>query len=408
MMRRWVGAAVMAGCLGLVQAARAQFPPVGPGGPARPPEPIPVGAAQAPVPDSEPNLVPGPLTPQLAPEGPPDSLSLPADGTGAFPSKATEPDSGTYFHIGALMWRRENSSSGVIAVQDPQNLDTGTPPPAGAPVLQRFDNIDPGYNAGITATLGALWNGNECLEATVFYTFQGRNTSSLADPGRIDSFFVNPPLGFEGDNGMFLQDDRLSTTLTSQLWGAEVNYRYADPALSEAELLLGVRYLDLFEKLGSTFDDDGIQFPMTNGLPDPTRIATYDVQTENRFVGPQLGFEWGHRVGKFFTLGVTAKAALGADFAQLNRSLTRGDGYVGFDGNRGAVQFSEVYEGGAFLDFHVLERARIRLAYNALWFSNMANVVDQYDFNLQNTNQFDKRNGSVLFHGPLLEFQFLF
>ena len=306
------------------------------------------------------------------------------------------------------MWKRQDPGGGVIAVQDPQDLDTGTPPPAGAPVLQRFDSIDPGYNAGITATLGTLWNGNESLEATVFYTFQGRQTNSITDPGRIDSFFFNPPLGFEGDNGMFLQDDRLSTTLTSQLWGAEVNYRYADPALSEAELILGVRYLDLFEKLGSTFDDDGISFPMSNGLPDPTRIATYDVQTENRFVGPQLGFEWGHRVGRFLTMGVTAKAALGADFAQLNRSLTRGDGYVGFDGDRGTVQFSAVSEGGAFIDFHVLERFRIRLAYNALWFTNMANVVDQYDFNLQNTNQFDKRNGSVLFHGPLLEFQFLF
>ncbi len=405
MMRRWVGAAVMAGCLGLVQAARAQFPQVGP---ARPPEPIPVGAAQAPAPDPEPNLVPGPLTPQLAPEGPPDCLSLPADGTGAFPCKNVELDSGTYFHIGALMWRRQESGSGVIAVQDPQNLDTGTPPPAGASVLQRFNNIDPGYNAGITATLGALWNGNECLEATVFYTFQGRNTSSITDPGRIDSFFVNPPLGFEGDNGMFLQDDRLSTTLTSQLWGAEVNYRYADPALSEAELLLGVRYLDLFEKLGSTFDDDGVTFPMTNGLPDPTRVAAYSVQTENRFVGPQLGFEWGHRVGKFFTMGLTAKAALGADFAHLNRSLTRGDGLVGFDGNRSTVQFSEVYEGGAFIDFHVLDRARIRLAYNALWLIHMANVVDQYDFNLQNTNQLDKRSGNILYQGPVLEFQFLF
>ena len=38
----------------------------------------------------------------------------------------------------------------------------------------------------------------------------------------------------------------------------------------------------------------------------------------------------------------------------------------------------------------------------------MVTVVDQYDFNLQNTNQFNKRNGSVFFHGPLLEFQFLF
>ena len=306
------------------------------------------------------------------------------------------------------MWKRQDPGSGVIAVRDPQNLDTGTPPPAGASVLQRFNSVDPGFNSGITATLGTLWDGNECLEATVFYAFQGGKTNSIASEGRIDSFFVNPPLGFEGDNGMFLQDDRLRTTLTSQLWGAEANYRVADPALSEAELLLGVRYVDLFEKLGSTFDDDGIQFPMTNGLPDPNRIATYDVQTENRFVGPQLGFEWGRRAGKFFTLGFNAKAALGADFAHLNRSLTRGDGFVGFDGQRDTIQFSAVFEGGAFIDFHVLDRARIRLGYNALWFTNMVNVVDQYDFNLQNTNQFDKRNGSVLFHGPLLEFQFLF
>ena len=124
MVRRWVSAAVIAGCLGLAPAAQAQV------GPAPLPEPIPF------CPDPGSNYVPGPMSAATAPPGPPDCLSLPNDGTGAFPCQCTEPECAVYFSVGAQMLQRQNlAGGGVLAVRDPGVLDTGiaprpTPPPS--------------------------------------------------------------------------------------------------------------------------------------------------------------------------------------------------------------------------------------------------------------------------------------
>jgi hypothetical protein len=103
-----------------------------------------------------------------------------------------------------------------------------------------------------------------------------------------------------------------------------------------------------------------------------------------------------------------AKGAWGADFVDLNRQLIRGDGFLGFQGARSTVQFGQMYEFNAFVDINILERARLRFGYNAMCLFNVANVGDQFDFNLQNTNNFNNLRGSVFLQGPMAELQFLF
>ena len=402
MMRRWVGAAVIAGCLGLVHAeARAQYPP-GPAGSSPLPEPLSFGQGGAEAPGG-PDLGAAPLT---SPGGP--VVSLPADGTGAFPCQEPCLESGTFFHVGGQALRRQGFGNEILAVRDPQNLDTGAAPTAGLPVLQKLGNVNPLFNGGVRATLGCLFEGNQSLEITGFYDFEGTQSNSISNAGRIDSFFTNIPLGFEGDNGLWLQADRQTTALKTILWGTEVNYRWADPGLMGAELIVGVRYLDLKDKITTTTDDDGIAFPLTNGQPDPTRVASYAVQTENRYFGPQLGFEWGRDCCKWMTLGVGGKGSVGADYVELRRTLMRGDGFVGFDAGKDRFQYSMLYELNGFVDFHLLERVKLRLGYQALWFVHMDNVSGEYDFNLQNTNGSNSQSGSVFFHGPMAELQFFF
>src|SRR5206468_12753128 len=94
----------------------------------------------------------------------------------------------------------------------------------------------------------------------------------------LDLFFVNPPVGFEGDNGMWLQADRVRTSFTTAMANTELNYRYWNKAVVEAELILGVRYIDLQEKLRIYTGDDGITVQDIFGNPDPTRQATYQVR----------------------------------------------------------------------------------------------------------------------------------
>src|SRR5437763_1230220 len=141
------------------------------------------------------------------------------------------------------------------------------------------------------------------------------NTPELL-PGPIDQLFRNPPIGFEGNNGLWLQADRVNTEFRSQMWSTEVNYRYTNAAVLEAELILGVRYVDLWESLNRFTDDDGISNPDPFGNPDPLRQAFYLTEVHNRIVAPQIGFEWGKSATHWFTVGVNAKAALGVDFAE--------------------------------------------------------------------------------------------
>jgi hypothetical protein len=396
-MRNWVGAAVIAGCLSVVPLARAQFslPSLGSG---TLPEPAPFATGT--------DLAPGFPGVTADPTNGFSAPPLPQDSPGAFSEKKYEVENAWFFHLGAVGLARQSLPSGAIAVFDPQNLDTGTPPPAG-PVAQRLSKIHTPMNFGIGGTVGYL-QGCNAVELTGFVIFDNTRSSRVARPGQIDLFFVNPPLGFEGDNGLWLQADRTTTTFSSSLGDAELNYRYANPAVMETELIAGVRYLDLREKLSTFTDDDGLAFPLTNGGFDPARAATYSIQTHNRLVAPQLGFEWAHSVAPWATLGFGGKAALGANFLEQRSRLVRGDGFVGFDSVKNQIQFSHAYEIKAFVDFHVLERARIHLGYNAMWFANVADVGDQYNFNLHDNNSIRNGSGSVFFHGPVAELQFLF
>jgi hypothetical protein len=403
MVRLRMGVVLIAGCLCLAQAAPAQFGPP-PTGPNTLPEPIPFGS------ESAPNLTTAPSNPFAEPQGVPTGVpSLPDDGTGAFPCKEIEPERAWYFHIGAQLYQRQGlaGSGGLIAVFDPQNLDTGLPAAPGGAVAQKLGDLKPRFDGGVRATFGYLWD-NQAVELTGYYITQSNRSTGVSAGGRIDGLFFNAPLGFEGDNGLWLQADRMATTFSSELYSIEANYRYSDAAVHGAELIAGLRYFDLRERLSTTTDDDGIAFPLVHGQPDPTRVATYSVGTRNHFIGPQLGFEYDKSCNQLFTLGFIAKASLGANFVDADRSLVRGDGYQGFNGQRSFTEFSHMYEMNAFVDIHLLERAKLRVGYNTMWFLHMASVSDQYDLNLQTTNQFPRQNGNVFFHGPQVEFEFLF
>ena len=330
MKRRWLGAALLAAGVA-AGTAHGQAPYM----------PTPVGAARIPEPypitEPLPPMMPGPLNPYTLPPGPPDSLALPAGHSSAFQTENCAPEQAVFFHFGALALQREKLNSGVLAVQDPIGLDTGIIP-AGAPPLIDFNGVDEHMQWGAGGTIGYLFNGSCAIEATGKYLFSGDASKLFVAPGQIDSFFVNPPLGFEGDNGLWLQADQQRVQLTTRLASGEVNYRYTSPGLNEAELILGVRYVDFKENLDITTDDDGILFPLNNGQPDPRRVANYEVVSQNRIVGPQIGFEYDHPMCAYVSFGMTAKAAVGVDFATTNHRLVRGDGFLGFDVQEGTTR----------------------------------------------------------------------
>jgi hypothetical protein len=253
-----------------------------------------------------------------------------------------------------------------------------------------------------------MWNDSQAIELTGFYIPPAYNSIESDIPGQIDVFFHNAPLGFEGDNGLWLQADRLHTTFTQRLYGAELNYRCCNKAFTDVELLFGVRYIDVRENLNIFTGDDDLTNLDVNGNPDPTLQATYFIETINRIIAPQLGLEYAFPCTCYFTFGVSAKGAWGVNFSEVETKLNRGDGVEGFHTRRTTSGFGQIYDVGAFLDFHLLERARLRFGYNALWLVGVATAVDNLDFDLSNPSGRQNKTGSMFYHGPMVEFQFLF
>jgi hypothetical protein len=416
MSRWWLGVAVVAGCLNGPVLAQNQQPsmPTQYGAARTPPEPLPIGAP----PPAVPNLVPGPLTPGLAPQGPSDSLSLPPSTPGAFQDENFPPEIAIFTSAGFQALQRQRLGKGAIAVEDVNNvtptIKEGVVPPPSSPVAQAFNDIVPNMAFGPSMSLGVL-AGTDIIEVAGYFIPRNSVVETNEIPGRIFAFFYNAPPGFGGDNGLFTQDDKIQTTLTNQIGNVELNYRYSDFAVTGLELILGVRYFDVQEDLSTFIDQNGLTHPMiaSIGQANPVDQATYTAMSHNRLVAPQLGVEynWGPQdKGPFswLSLGFTAKGAWGPNFVTDDHSLVRGDGFLGFSVTRGDTIFSQMYELGGFAEVHFTERFKMRVAYNALWVLHIDAVVDQYNFDLSNPQGKINHDGSVLYAGPMLEFEFLF
>jgi hypothetical protein len=394
--------ALLVGSLAAVAPARAQ--PV--------PEPIPLAPGTVPAggPPTSPYL--GPLPPQAAPHGPPDCMVLPPSIPGAFTDCPPEEDTGTYFYLGGLGMQRQRPSHGSVAVIDrlnPSPLDTGIRPVAERFLTEElnFHNVSPSMNGAIEGTIGYMWGGN-ALELTGFYLPQASSSISVAQAGRLDLPFLNPPLGFEGDNGLWLQADVARITLKQSMGNAEFNYRWWNQAVTGVEGIFGIRYTDLDERMSIFTGDDDLTVLDINGNPDPHRQATYTVTAHNHIAAPQLGFEWHVPVCSFISFSAMGKGAWGIDYVDLHYRLVRGDGFVGRDVRRFHTDFAQEYEVGFYLDFWLFERGRLRAGYNLYVLADVLEAGPQVNYNLANQKSKPFQDGSIFYHGPLIELQLLF
>jgi hypothetical protein len=395
MAKWWMGLALLAMAIGSLPAS-AQPPSVPePGGPAAMPEPIPVVAPPT----------GGPTPPQPAPSS---GLTLPADLPNAWDHEKHEECPACYGSVGYLTLQRQRLGQGAAAVVDPGNgVHVGSPPPANAPLAADFDDIDMRLNHGVRTTFGYHWD-HQALELGGFYLSQSSSATVIANRGRLDSFFNingnfnNAPLGFEGDNGMWLQADLMRLRLQTALGSGEVNYRCWPLLETGWSGSLGVRYLDVYERFSFFTGDDDLT------APDPRRQSTYSTTTHNRIVAPQLGCEYNRAISCWLAFSATAKGAWGANFLDTDVHLKRGDGFMAPSGHRSETIFSHLYEMGFFLDFRLHEHARLRAGYNLLWVVDVAEAVGQLDFNLANQAGQRNNHGNIFYHGPSVELHFMF
>ena len=383
-----------AAAVGLVLGgtAQAQYGPTPMGGPRPQPEPIPCAPS--------PNLAPGPLTPLDAPPGPPPGLDLPANHPSAFQSENLPPEEAVYFHVGAQFLRRQTPNSQTIGTLLVTNSDgTTSVQPA-----QSVHDLQPTLS-GVRGSLGYLFN-DSAIEVTGFYLPNSKQTQTTTVRGRLGAAFPNQPAGFQTSGDLFTGGDQLSSSLSSRLGNVELNYRYANAGINDIELILGVRYVDQHDSLDILVDHNALTLPAAADLPFQ---AAFQTAASNRIIAPQVGFEYHHQLFTWLSYGMNAKGAWGANFTELNTQLTRGDGYFGTSTRQTDTVFSQVYDLGVFLEFHVLDRVKLRGGYNTLWLVGTTSAPANLNTDLGTAGKLPfEHNNTIFYQGAQIEVQFLF
>jgi hypothetical protein len=270
-----------------------------------------------------------------------------------------------------------------------------------------FADLGMSMALGVRGTVGYQYE-TDSVELTGFWLPNKTSRQPYEDPARIDVlFFGSPafPLGFSGNNNLWLQADKVRISLESAMGNMELNYRKATG--TGVEWIFGLRYIDLHERFSIFTDDDALTLSPEDA--DPTLVADYTVRTQNRIVGPQLGLECEWPIRPWCMIGGLAKGMWGANFSSTHIQIIRGDNFQAPPGVRADVQFGHAYEASLFLDIMISDRCRLRGGYQVLWLVNVYEAHEQVDFNLTNITGRERTQGSSIFyHGPLIEIHVAF
>lgn len=224
--KKWVGLALVALWLGQGTAVRAQYLP-SPIGAARLPDPAPVTPGpQQPEDPRLKHLIPGPLTPELAPCVPQDDLTLPENHDGAFQAEEFA-GKGPDFQIGfgaIALWRQGLGNDPLAFVDSGQRFSLGR---VNVPVLA--DLTDTRTVGGVQTTTNFRFpTGADVLFTILGFPDDGRpipaGSPSLGESGDLGSLLA---WGFRGSamligdstgleiSGFAVSPSRASTTIVS-------------------------------------------------------------------------------------------------------------------------------------------------------------------------------------------------
>ena len=366
------------------------------------------GYAQAPVP-------PPPGTAPVDPNLLPPPRPLPGAGGMTEPrvdmNQPAEGGSGSRWILSAdfytLMRARMNHEA--LAIKDLVLVEAPDPVPPGLdgmPLAIDAHNLNNNLMYGVRGGIQCLFAEHNSVEWTVSWIPQHTDHSRFVMPGQLTSFFTGPEtilLGFEGDNGLWDHADQMDFNLTTTIFNTEFNYRgYGGVGKWEFNYLLGLRYLNIREKLAWTTDDDGIVFGA-----DPLFTATYTVRARNSIIAPQIGGGLQCTVCDWFALSGDVKLGFGENNASYVIELQRGDGFSAPSGGMHKDHFAEVFEGALSADFSGTWW-RVRLGYNFLAAHGVATGINQIDFNLDNRNGAGKFDGTLFYHGPFASLNIVF
>ncbi len=297
---------------------------------------------------------------------------------------ATEPN--FFLFLGMMALRRNEFHRGDVATLEPA---FGFNP-------SQFDyqSASMNFNFGFRGAVD-VFLGDSVLELSGFYLFNTSSSASGTGAGPQSVFlpFTNAPADFNA--AAYQSADSVKIAYSLSMGNVELNYRV--PLGSGLDVLLGLRFLDLSEKLSLQGDASSLGLGQT----------TYAFNVTDRIFGPQVGFDFEKLLMPRVGLNFNAKAAVGPNFAYLNHSFTQNN-LQGPGSDNNVTMASSVFEVGAFVNFWFSSRLRLHAGYEVLWVVHVPDAQAQVNFNTALPNGSPNYNGSFLFQGPVFELQLAF
>lgn len=291
-------------------------------------------------------------------------------------------------------------------------------PPAGrlftpAPVLFGGEGREGNsFRPGFKLNFGYLWgDGSNGIDAGFFFLggLSERFIGLTTPAGQLARPFIDaaPAGGGPAPVQSALRVDGLTASLDTFTAGADVNWRHnwLRDCNNRIDLLLGYRYAHL----GDSVD----VWSATTVAPGASLLTHDSVRTRNNFHGPQVGFDGKFMMNARFTLGLTAKLAMGATVADANSDgVSTATGIVGPVGPGLLVQptntvadrtsyFAVIPEAGLRVGYQVIDGLNVGFGYSFLYWSQVRRAGDQLDLTANGAGRpiFPSRTGDYWVQG---------
>ncbi len=419
MARRWMGAALLAGWLGVSAATYAQAPPAAPGAsgaahagdlppgygpPADPGGGLPPGGPPPGYPGADCGLPP--LAPP--PGGEPSAESLPPNAWSTVHPEQISRSPRFYLGADYLHWWVRKSVAPPLVTAG--NITDAVPGALNQPGTQEV--LGPGgvgrsEESGLRVTALFWFNQDHNLgvEASAF-VMEGRTGTLVfggqgTDPNLLVARpFINPNVPAQDADPVVVpgvQGGTLVVSASRWFMGGDANVRYEQDVgfgpFDRMGILGGARVLSLDERL--LFAEQVNEFPSPTGTGGNVTYMNDSFFTFNRFYGGQIGLEGETHVGQL-TFTLTGKLAVGQTWQKL---MTNGvteiivpGGGIAYDPTRGFLvqptnniprftrrEVSFVPSAQAELTWEFNPHLRVGLGYDFLFWSRVLRPGEQID-----------------------------
>jgi len=324
-----------------------------------------------------------------------------------------------YGKVGYVGLMRESlPRTPLVAIEPALTLDTTDPtnpflrpttdgdPVALSPFIFDLASVSPRIHNGVQFSLGLQDNdAGMMFELGGYYAAFGAIRKDMTAPGRLDTPYINAPIGFQDTAGLWLNADYMQFVFGNSVWSGEANLRWFGSTWKglDVNYLVGLRYIKLYERFSHYTIDDDIQF----GVNDPTTRATLTWKAENDMVGGQVGFGLTSWLTQVWNISYDQKIALLANGAKTRNELVRDDGLVGFNDAHTTWRFASAYEGGLFLGLGT-GAWRLRAGYEWKLFVGVSSVNQQFTYDLEQAPFRHKSTDSIFYHGPSASIEWVF